>query len=537
MQIKANNKEIEVSGLVLDFSAGGIVLSFSIKDHIKELVKLYNQSLVECVSTSSTTGVSTGKRVFLGRVRSVRRAEGGGLWNVVVWDFKKEMFDIPFFGRSLQKRDDGNRKRWATVKYAFTKEDVSEGELYYWTVGAMLQDVINQMCGETGDFDIPELDGLPTFYDYFPEEIVDSWKYNYSSDNSPAGEDWRDNWPEWIDSARQTTAAHPFSELDRKPWGVQFSGEKVGTVINNILNRYYPSYNWWINPQTMLIEIVKTYELEPEEHETFDSRKRLYLVGLAPVLENCFTRVIMEGQNSEYTLSYPGYKDGFINSDAPMQAGKNSWLSPWTDPPSYATKTESGIDMETYFSSYGKKTAGGDGTDVLGYYYKDTRDIFDTATDFPDKYRGAAFEKFGIKRTMLLIDNELGHKVYVTPEDEEFDPNDPDGSELVDRSQGMIDLCEEILGMLSAVRYTGKLEIKDSPFINPFQRITIKNHPLHGTITFSPQSMRWEDKFGFRSYTLGDNKYNPLEEFKLMKQLKWRDKEDPRKREPKVLKT
>ena len=109
--------------------------------------------------------------------------------------------------------------------------------------------------------------------------------------------------------------------------------------------------------------------------------------------------------------------------------------------------------------------------------------------------------------------------------------------ELVDRSQGMIDLCEEILEMLSAVRYTGTLEIKDSPFINPFPRVTVKNHPLHGTITFVPQSMRWEDKFSCRSYMLVDSKYNPIEEFKLLKQLKWRDKEDPRKREPKVLKT
>ena len=231
MQIKANNKEIEVSGLVLNFSAGGIVLSFSIKDHIKENVKLYNQSLVEVTDSAGTSG-STG-RVFLGRVRSVRRAEDSGLWKVVVWDFKKEMFDIPFFGRSLQKRDDGNRKRWATVKYAFTKEDVSIGNLYYWTVGAMLQDVINQMCGETGDFDssAPELDGLPTFYDYFPEEIIEHWKYNY---DAPSASDWQTNWPEWIDSARQTTAGHPFSELDRKPWGVQFSGEKVGAVLSEL---------------------------------------------------------------------------------------------------------------------------------------------------------------------------------------------------------------------------------------------------------------------------------------------------------------
>ena len=537
MKIKANNKEIEVGGLVLDFSASGIVLSFSIKNHIKEAAKLYNQSLVECISTGSTTG-----RVFLGRVRSVRRAEGGGLWNVEVWDFKKEMFDIPFFGRSLQKRDTDAvgtytaRKRWATVKYAFTKEDVTEGELYYWTVGSMLQDVINQMCGECPGTSGAG-DNLPTFYDYFPEEIVDEWKYNY---DSPTGADWQINWNDWIQSARQTTSTHPFSELDRKPWGVQFSGEKVGTVINNILNRYYPSYNWWINPQTMLIEIVKTYELNPEEHDTNDKLKRVYLSNLAPVLENCFTRVILEGQSSIKEEVPAGYKDGFINSDAPTKAGTATYyITIPGDPPvtGYRTYTETGIDMETQFSSM---VASGDtaGTPKLageaGFYYKDNRDIFDTATDFPDKYRGAAFEKFGIKRTMVLIDNELGNAVFLA---RNTDDEDDEYEELVDRSQGMEDLSEEILEMLSAVRYTGKLEIKASPFINPFQRITVKNHPLHGTITFSPQSMRWEDKFGFRSYTLGDNKYNPIEEFKLLKQLKWRDKEDPRKREPKVLKT
>ncbi|NLE96360.1 MAG: hypothetical protein GX600_11915, partial [Dehalococcoidia bacterium] len=235
-------RQLVASNVRLQFDANGIALSFSVLDTERERVELDNQQLVELRHGNS--------RAFLGRVKSLRQQSGGTAWDVVAVDFKHELRDVPFFGRSVQKNDN---LRWMRVKYAYTKADVTAGHLYQWTVGAQMQDVLNNMCGEL------QSDGLPTFADWFPTEIYQAWGWNYSTGASP----WTGNAQSWITAARATSATHPFAALTRVPWGTQFDGNNVADVLTTLLRKYYPGHAWWINPVTQLFEIVDTYQETP----------------------------------------------------------------------------------------------------------------------------------------------------------------------------------------------------------------------------------------------------------------------------------
>ncbi|NLF37803.1 hypothetical protein GX586_00060, partial [bacterium] len=268
-----------------------------------------------------------------------------------------------------------------------------------------------------------------------------------------------------------------------------------------------------------------------------DAGKFVHLHGLAPVLENCFTRVVIEGQHSVKVSASEGYVRGFVNTDAPATNGSGS--EEFINPPVYMVRSyqDSGIDTETLrvTRSYSDWESGGTpGDTVPGEYYRDDRWQYDTAADHPtlSGYRGDAYTLHKIRRTLPLINDNVGDAVYVSNEH----PDDEDDS-IEDRSADGAELAEEVLAMLSTVRYTGMLELYGSPILCPHRRITVRNHPKHGTVTFVPQAIEWamSGEEGRLSYRLGDDRYNPIEELQLVQALRWRDKLPPRAREPQVV--
>jgi hypothetical protein len=159
-----------------------------------------------------------------------------------------------------------------------------------------------------------------------------------------------------------------------------------------------------------------------------------------------------------------------------------------------------------------------------GYYVKDVR--WRSTVDESTGHSGGAYADYGITRTLVVVDNEVGSSV--------FKGLTSDGTDVQfeDRSAAGNTYAEELHKMLSGVRWGGTMHIEGGPMINPLQRVTIIGVPDYGDITFAPQRVTWDSNTGLRQYVLGDQKHNPLAELQLRQRLGLRDRADMNRAKP-----
>lgn len=499
-----------VGGVKLSWDVTGIaVLTFNVKAGVT--IDVWEELYAEY----------DGERCFHGRVRSVRRSDKDGMKVVTAQDWKGWLSEAPLINRSLQV---SSTVRHARVKYAYTDANIAGGNLYWWTVGAMVQDMLNGAYAGLGGTP----DTLPVLGDVLPTDVSAAMANDHTN--------WKNAFSSWIGAyqAGTPTGTSAWKDLTLKPWGHQFDGVSLLDAINQVMGRYYPSRGWWYDPAAGTMAPYATYDEAAVEYDV-ETKRKLYVDDIEPVLQGCFTRVIVEGQKvTKVTTTQPDYLPGFVCSDHPYQG---AITMTWTGADGILVSTRvtaTGFDSESYkvFKSSetfiqpipGGTTYSGSQTEQGGYYGRDDRSRKDTG------YGGTAYDEYGVKRTLVIVDDTVGERVYMTQDE------DPDsGDHYVDRSAERDELANGIWSVLRDVRYQGKLSVPGTPLINPLQRVTILNHPDRGDVTFRPQSIEWDAHTGMLTYVLGDSKWNPRDEISLLQQIRWRDKLPTRAREPQVV--
>ncbi|MCX7003857.1 MAG: hypothetical protein NTV22_11365 [bacterium] len=460
------------------------------------------------------------RRAFAGRIRHAPVNLATGVRQVQCVDCRGLLGEVTYYGRSAQTND--LAKRHAHVKYGYCPSDLSAaGYNVYWTVGSILQDVLNNAGTDFGS------QGLPTLAEVIPAVVYALWRDSaYGTWDDATLAQLRLWAATFVPTATSTSL---WAGLTLHPNGHEYDGAKVADVLTEILCSYYPARNWWIDPQTLLIAPYATYDEDPAELRV--GRNGLCLRELVPLTDMCYSRVIIEGQNSSkqnlatYLAGFLAQQDGFHGGTAIVYSeDPKGWLK--------ETTTEySACDSETLKAtgmvSYRQwPLPGGSGLPTppasTAYYIKDVRWRSCDGAGAPDAstmHSGGAYDEHGVERTLTLVDNEVGILVFKGMNDDGTAPL------FEDRKDAGYLYATELHKMLSDVRWGGAMHVEGDPFINPLQRLKIKGVPVYGDITCLPSQVTWDSNTGLRQYTLGDAKYNPLAELKLRQRLGLRDKE------------
>lgn len=528
-----------IDDVVLTCDANGMKLSFGVR--ARELTRLAvtptpntplrSRSVIEMYDDTT--------RAFYGLVYDAAW-DNEGLWRVEVRDLKYWLADATLWGRSLQVARD---KRFARVKYAYAAAADSGGWLVLWTVGAIIQDVLNNMCAALAHDTPTGGISTPTLAEYFSSAVVDGMKHKYSYWSSTSFS-VVSSWVTAITGDTDVETRSPWYLLTLPPFGIQFDGDTVAGAIDKLLKRYYPGWTWWVDPTTLVPAPVNVYGANPTTANTFDvasKQHRVLLEGLKRTLDGCWSRVIVQGQaasavqaiNPQGSRWLPGWIIG-----GSVQISLSGFIVNYQEEGGYVFTVQcTGYDPETQKllivrSPYGKFSmfshshtnntwseifwdtlASGTTGQQVGYR-KDDVWLHDTGYASGE---GTAYTVLNLTRTLVLMDETVGTAVLLPNTDMTVGEHT-----LADRHSAGEAMAAGVLARVKDLRYSGRMVLRGGPQLNPHLRVKVENTDF-GDIVAVPHSVAWRLSTGEREYQLGDNEYNPYEELQLLNEMRWRD--------------
>lgn len=482
--------------LVLKTDDSGTLASFSITE--KD-----NDSCSECrVDANSWIEITYEDDVsnyccFKGRVREFEYDSASRTFSVSCDDVKRLLFEVPYFGQSNH-----------VVIGRHSRHKYVLGD---WTVADALNDFVKNACGRKPNGDLFN-DGLPTVFDSVPSSVAGNWH-----------------------TSGMFTSLSPSIDM------FSFEGQEVsvGELIDNTLRHYYPKYRWYYDPRTDLLKTIDITVVSEFVLDLASNDRNPWYADISPSYDGVYSRVIVEGQETT-RVSYTSGVTGFLNQNAPVgsRTGTEIHFTHRDPPESYyvsRTVTENGIDNETYEISvtYGdwsnaqlytgsnppsdqifwdedtSSWAGGAKKD--GKYGQDVRHLVDSDSD--PQWKTATDSMYymtGVNKCLVVCDDTVGPKVYVQ------DGN----SETTDRTVEQQAMVDQLIAVLSKTKWLGSLSFKNRPELLPYQRVTLKNMPRYGTTNVTLASLSWSDATNTYTTNLGDNKYNPMDDINLKREIK-----------------
>jgi len=256
---------------------------------------------------------------------------------------------------------------------------------------------------------------------------------------------------------------------------------------------------------------------------------------------NSYTRVIVEGRSSADQVVAGASAKGFVDQSAAFKSTTRvrhdfsrppGFVPPETEDSdvnvTITTTTYNGVDPDSYVFILSKDQQSGfafksatlpDAREYTptgvegGKYGKDGRWRY----SYPDAapwYSGEAYDSpYGVKRALVVVDDTVGDKVYTT------DPETGE-PEYVDRSAQGQALAQRVHSLMSRLRYSGTLRVTGgAETVHPLLRVKVKKHPEHGTLTFTPHQIEYDSALRMITYTLGDDRWNAVDEMQMINGL------------------
>jgi hypothetical protein len=424
------------------------------------------------------------RRIFLGRCKSPVYDEERGVVTCVADDMKVLIGDLPLAAHT----SDGPAGRHGMVVFTGTN---------YNTVSSIIKTIISECYNGNVD------DGQELLTDYVPAAIAAAWV-----------------------SAANLAAWDDLPALS--PYTVTFAGDSVGKALNTLMGKYYPGWGWWVDPADGVIKPWNSFDDAYSSFDTIDlaTARRVFVNGIMPSMDGVYSRVIVEGRyTTEVALTgTPTTAAPFVTDDLFRAMERQTWFYDHSEQSITFTRTTcSNVDKENLKlvvtvtpirSEFADLPSGHDesGTDyeIAGAYSKDVRCLASSG------YGGDAYEEYNLKRTLRIQDDSFGVILHINSSTGLIDSEDRRGD--------MSAYCAAIHAVVSKIRYTGSMRYKANGTISPLRRVRLLNHARYGTLEFMPQSITYDCHTGMRTYQLGDAKYSPIEELKLLQELRWQKK-------------